>query len=183
MTLERSRRLIGGVWRYVTADESGGGGSQPGAGILNGPYHVDFTDVEDDQDDFVLFTPTAGQIVLHTTINPRTFTPPVGGGDGPCFLIGQASELPSGGNGIESSSSGSCWAGVDSDLFRDSEAMAIQNQATYPDSAVPAEYAGAVDIGTIFPLAEPVVCRNNSGGTLTAGAIDVYFVIAEAVAP
>lgn len=28
MTLERSRRLVNGVWRYVTASENGGGGSQ-----------------------------------------------------------------------------------------------------------------------------------------------------------
>ncbi len=31
-TLERSRRLIDGVWRWVTADESGGGGSLPSGG-------------------------------------------------------------------------------------------------------------------------------------------------------
>ncbi len=29
MTLERARRLVDGAWKYVTADESGGGGSQP----------------------------------------------------------------------------------------------------------------------------------------------------------
>lgn len=34
MTLERSRRLINGVWKYVTAAEDGGGGSQTLAEVL-----------------------------------------------------------------------------------------------------------------------------------------------------
>ena len=34
--LERSRRLINGVWKYVSADESGGGGSQPKIETLTG---------------------------------------------------------------------------------------------------------------------------------------------------
>lgn len=37
---ERSRRLIDGVWQYVTAEENGAGngGSQPGAVRMVGPY-------------------------------------------------------------------------------------------------------------------------------------------------
>lgn len=38
MPLERSRQLIGGVWRYVSADQSDNGGSQPGGSMVTADF-------------------------------------------------------------------------------------------------------------------------------------------------
>lgn len=45
-TPTRVRQLIGGVWRYVTAQENGGGGSQPVGGLLS--KELLFTEVADE---------------------------------------------------------------------------------------------------------------------------------------
>ncbi len=65
--LERARRLIDGKWKYVTADESGGGGSQPGAvRVLAFPF--DFSMAADLAVGVPVWTPAVGDILLDAWI-------------------------------------------------------------------------------------------------------------------
>lgn len=101
---ERSRRLIGNVWQYVTASENGGGGSlppggstgevlakqsnadgdvgwdpsggsQPGVGVIYGPYTVLAADFPDDNDFVDVVTVPIGAAVLDWWVDPDTFVP------------------------------------------------------------------------------------------------------------
>jgi hypothetical protein len=71
-TLERSRRLIGGVWKYVSASEnSGNGGSQPGAVRLLDLGTLDAATVAADGPQ-LLYTPDAGERVYGAQVTNVT---------------------------------------------------------------------------------------------------------------
>ncbi len=157
-----------------------GGGSQTVE--WRGPYHVDFTDIENVGDSIELFTPATGETILSTSINPRTYVPIDNAGGSMEVNIGHASELPDT-NAVADFS----WLKLDSDLIDGSPYKAINETSLYDPSVVPGHQ---IDISEMFPLAEPVICLYNYDGgddmdphPLTAGEMDFYFLVATAVAP
>ncbi len=155
-----------------------GGGSQTVE--WRGPYHVDFTDIENVGDSIELFTPATGETILSTSINPRTYVPIDNASGSMEVNVGQASELPSTNATTEQS-----WLLLDSDLINGQALRAIDQTALYPASVQPGHDIQVVEM---WPLAEPVICLYNYDGgdglsPLTAGEMDFYFLVATAAAP
>jgi len=139
MPPERSRQLIGNVWRYVTAATSGGGGgSQPGAVRR---LTVDLTAADMAEGPITLYTPSAGEVVgpvyLYDVVFPNSGLEIFVSRDE--FVPGNVSFPP--------------LAGWDSDLSRDSVGYAARG-------------TGGTDLGQVPLTTGPVTAGFGSGGDL-----------------
>ncbi len=164
-------------------DDTAGGGSQTVQ--WRGPYHVDYTDCPNVGDSVALFTPATGEVVLTTSVNPRTLVQFKNTGGSHEVDIGQASELDPG-----NTPPTYAWWKQDSDLLYGPVKQTLFGSSTtllYPQSVLPWATSG-IAIPEMFPLAEPVIFKYSYDGAgdpdpLIQGSGDFYFLIATAVAP